>query len=119
VEVVVEVVVEQLREVMVVEVVEVVGVVEVHQRLGQFLQPFFPPTTEVAMAVRIEQLEQRLATMASFQHRSHTKGLVLTSYGGDNLFYMASVTQIEVFIAMTRGVTRASKPCGATVELDP
>ncbi len=25
-----------------------------------------PPTTEVAMATRIEQLEQRLATMASF-----------------------------------------------------
>jgi hypothetical protein len=31
---VVEVVVEQLKKVMVVEVVEVVGVVEVHQRLG-------------------------------------------------------------------------------------
>ncbi len=110
---------EWLKEVVVVKVVEVVGVVEVHQWLGHLLRPFFPPTTEVAMAVRIEQLEQRLATMASFQHRSHTKGLVLTSYGGDNLFYMASVTQIEVFIAMTRGVTRASKPCGATVELDP
>jgi hypothetical protein len=26
----------------------------------------FPPTTEVAMAAKIEQLEQRLATMASF-----------------------------------------------------
>ncbi len=26
------------------------------------------PTIEVAMAARIEQLEQRLATMASFQH---------------------------------------------------
>jgi hypothetical protein len=27
-----------------------------------------PPTTKAAMAARIEQLEQRLATMASFQH---------------------------------------------------
>jgi hypothetical protein len=33
----VEVVVEQLKEVVVVEVVEVVGVVEVHQWLGHFL----------------------------------------------------------------------------------
>jgi hypothetical protein len=32
-----------------------------------------PPTIEVAMAVRIEQLEQRLTTMASLQHRSHFK----------------------------------------------
>jgi hypothetical protein len=28
-----------------------------------------PPTIEVAMAARIEQLEQRFATMASFQHK--------------------------------------------------
>jgi hypothetical protein len=48
----VEVVVEQLKEVLVVEVVEVVGVVEVHQWLGH---P--PPTIEAAMATRIEQLE--------------------------------------------------------------
>ncbi len=27
-----------------------------------------PPTTETAMAVRIEQLEERLTTMASLQH---------------------------------------------------
>ncbi len=27
-----------------------------------------PPMTEVAMVAKIEQLEQRLATMASFQH---------------------------------------------------
>jgi hypothetical protein len=27
-----------------------------------------PPTTKATMAARIEQLEQRLATMASFQH---------------------------------------------------
>jgi hypothetical protein len=79
----------------------------------------FPPTIEAAMAARIEQLEQRLATMASFQHRSHSGGEAPTSYGGDDLFYMASVAQIEASVAVTRGVTRASEPCGATVELDP
>jgi hypothetical protein len=31
-----------------------------------------PLTTEVAMAARIEQLEQKLITMVSFQHRSHS-----------------------------------------------
>jgi hypothetical protein len=71
------------------------------------------------MATKIEQLEQRLVTMASFQHRSHSRGEAPTSYGGDDLFYMASVTQIEVFVAMTKGVTQASEPRGATVELDP
>jgi hypothetical protein len=35
-----------------------------------------PPMTEATMAARIEQLEQRLATMASFQHRSHSRGEV-------------------------------------------
>ncbi len=78
-----------------------------------------PPTTKAAMAARIEHLEQRLATMASFQHRSHSRGEAPTSYGEDDLFYMASVAQIEAFVAMTRGVTRASKPRGATMELDP
>ncbi|CAK9874863.1 unnamed protein product [Sphagnum jensenii] len=71
------------------------------------------------MATRIEQLEQRLATMASFQHQSHSKGEAPTSYGGDDLFYMASVAQIEAFVTVTRGVTRASEPRGAIVELDP
>jgi len=78
-----------------------------------------PPMTEAAMAARIEQLEQRLATMANFQHRSHSRGKAPTSYGGDDLFYMASVAQIEAFVVVTRGVTRASEPRGATVELDP
>ncbi len=50
-----------------------------------------PPTTEVAMATRIEELEQRLATMASLQHQSHSRGEASTSYGGDDLSYMASV----------------------------
>jgi hypothetical protein len=57
--------------------------------------------------------------MASFQHRSHSRSKAPTSYGGDDLFYMASVAQIEASVAMTKGVTRASEPCGATVELDP
>ncbi len=78
-----------------------------------------PPTTKAAMATRIEQLEQRLATMASFQHQSHSRGEAPTSYGGDDLFYMASVAQIEASVVVTRGVTRASEPRGATVELDP
>jgi hypothetical protein len=39
---VVEVVVERLREVMVVKVVEVVGVVEVQERLGHLMQPLLP-----------------------------------------------------------------------------
>jgi hypothetical protein len=71
------------------------------------------------MAIRIEQLEQKLVTMASFQHRSHSRGKVPTSYGGDDLFYMASVAQIEASVVVTRGVIRASKPRGATMELDP
>jgi hypothetical protein len=57
------------------------------------------------MVARIEQLEQRLATMPSFQHRSHSRGEAPTSYGGDDLFYMASVAQIEASIVVTRGVT--------------
>jgi hypothetical protein len=57
--------------------------------------------------------------MASFQHRSHSRGKASTSYGGDDLSYMASVAQIEVSVAMTRGITRASKPREVTMELDP
>ncbi len=78
-----------------------------------------PPTIEVAMATKIEQLEQRLTTMASFQHRSHSRGEAPTSYGEDDLFYMANVTQIEAFVVVTKGITRASEPRGAIVELDP
>ncbi len=57
--------------------------------------------------------------MASFQHQSHLGGEVPTSYGGNDLFYMASVAQIEASVAVTRGVTRTSEPRGATRELDP
>ncbi len=71
------------------------------------------------MATRIEQLEQRLATMASLQHQSHSKGGASTSYGGDDLSYMANVALIEASIVVTRGVTEASEPRGAIVELDP
>jgi len=71
------------------------------------------------MATRIEQLEQRLVTMASFQHQSHSRGEALTSYGGDDVFYMASVAQIKASVVVTRGITRTSEPRGATVELDP
>jgi hypothetical protein len=57
------------------------------------------------MAARIEQLEQRLATMASFEHQSHSGGEAPTSYGGYDLFYMANVAQIEASVAVTKGVT--------------
>jgi hypothetical protein len=57
--------------------------------------------------------------MASLQHRSHSRGEASTSYGGNDLSYMASVTQIEASVAVTKGVIQASKPRGATVELDP
>ncbi len=70
------------------------------------------------MAAKIEQLEQRLATMASLQHRSHSQGEASTSYGGDDLSYMANVAQIETSVVVTRGITQASKPRGANVELD-
>jgi len=75
--------------------------------------------TKAAMAARIEQLEHKFATMASFQHQSHSKGKASTSYGGDDLSYMANVTQIKASIVVMKGVTQASKPCGATMELDP
>ncbi len=71
------------------------------------------------MVARIEQLEQRLATMASVQHRSHSRNKASTSYGGNDFSYMASVTQIEASVAVMRGVTRTSKPRGATMDLNP
>jgi hypothetical protein len=57
--------------------------------------------------------------MVSLQHRSHSQGEASTSYRGDDLSYLVNVAHIEASIAMTRGITRASEPCGATVELDP
>jgi len=108
--------VEQLREVV---VVEVVGVVEVHQRLGHLSWPLLPLRQSQLWLLGIEQLEQRLVTMASFQHRSHLEGEAPRSYGGDDLFYMANVAHIEASVALTRGVIRTSEPRGATMELDP
>jgi hypothetical protein len=57
--------------------------------------------------------------MASLQHRSHSRGEASTSYWGNDLSYMASVAQIDVSIAMMRGIIRASESRGATMELDP
>jgi hypothetical protein len=57
--------------------------------------------------------------MASLQHRSHSGGEASTSYGGNDISYMASVAQIEAFATVTRSIIRASEPRGATVELDP
>jgi hypothetical protein len=57
--------------------------------------------------------------MASFQHRSHSGGETPTSYVRDDLFYMASVAQIEASVVVMRGVIRTSEPRGVTVELDP
>jgi hypothetical protein len=71
------------------------------------------------MAARIEQLEQKLATMASLQHQSHSRGEASTSYGGDDLSYMVSVAHIEVFVAITSSIIRTSEPRGGTLELDP
>ncbi len=87
--------------------------------IGALLAPTPPPMTKAAMAARIDQLEQRLATMASLQHRSHSRGEASTSYGGNDLSYMVNVAQIEAFVTVMRGVIRTLKPHGATVELDP
>jgi hypothetical protein len=57
--------------------------------------------------------------MASLQHQSHSQGKASTSYGGDDLSYMANVAQSEASVVVTRGIIRASEPRGATVELDP
>ncbi len=73
-----------------------------------------PLTIEAAMVARIEQLEQRLATMASFQHRSHSGGEAPTSYGGDDLFYMASVAQIEAYVAVCCSDKRSHSSLRAT-----
>jgi ribosomal protein S19E (S16A) len=57
--------------------------------------------------------------MASLQHQSHSRGEASTSYGGDDISYMANVTQIEASITMTRGVIQALEPRGAIMELNP
>ncbi|OAE29515.1 hypothetical protein AXG93_1433s1350 [Marchantia polymorpha subsp. ruderalis] len=69
------------------------------------------PTTDSAMAARIEQLEQRIAAMASSG--------ASTFHEGEDLSYLASAAQVGASVAITRGAACASKPRGATVELDP
>jgi acyl-CoA hydrolase len=61
--------------------------------------------TKGTMAARIEQLEQRLITMASLQHQSHSRGEASTSYGGNDLSYMVNVAWIEASVVVMRGVT--------------
>ncbi|BBN11179.1 hypothetical protein Mp_5g09720 [Marchantia polymorpha subsp. ruderalis] len=65
------------------------------------------------MAAQIEQLEQRLAAMAGLGASTST------SYEGEDFSYLASATQIEASVAVTRGGDRTSEPRGATVELNP
>ena len=85
-----------------------------------------PPTvptptnpTQNAMAARIEQLEQRLASMASA--RAGLGAGASTSYGtgGEDVTYMASVAQENASVAVTRGAARTSESRGSSVELDP
>ncbi|BBN08889.1 hypothetical protein Mp_4g15290 [Marchantia polymorpha subsp. ruderalis] len=65
------------------------------------------------MAARIEQLEQRLAAMAS------SGASTSISYEEEDFSYLASAAQVEASVAVTRGVARALEPRGATGELDP
>ncbi|PTQ40682.1 hypothetical protein MARPO_0038s0037 [Marchantia polymorpha] len=68
---------------------------------------------ESAMAARIEQLEQRLAAMAT------SGASTSTSYVEEYFPYLASAAQVEASVAVTRGAARALEPRGATGELDP
>ncbi|BBN08134.1 hypothetical protein Mp_4g09160 [Marchantia polymorpha subsp. ruderalis] len=68
---------------------------------------------ESAMAARIEQLEQRLAAMAT------SGASTSTSYEEEDFPYLASAAQVEASVAVTRGAARALEPRGATGELDP
>ena len=70
------------------------------------------------MTARIEQLEQRLASMASA--RPGLGAGASTSYGtGEDFTYMASVAQVDALVAVTRGAARTSESRGSSVELDP
>ncbi|PTQ38247.1 hypothetical protein MARPO_0052s0045 [Marchantia polymorpha] len=68
---------------------------------------------ENAMAVRIEQLEQRLAAMAGLGASTST------SYEGEDFSYLASAAQVEASVAVTRDGAHASEPRDATLKLDP
>ncbi|OAE24815.1 hypothetical protein AXG93_1988s1200 [Marchantia polymorpha subsp. ruderalis] len=70
-------------------------------------------TTESAMAARIEQWEQSLASMAG--HGASTS----TPYEGEFFSYLASATQVKASVAVTRDGALASEPHAATLELEP
>ncbi|PTQ39138.1 hypothetical protein MARPO_0047s0110 [Marchantia polymorpha] len=60
------------------------------------------------MAACIEQLEQRLAAMAS------SGASTSTSYEEEGFPYLASAAQVEASVAVTRGAAQALEPRGAT-----
>jgi hypothetical protein len=71
-----------------------------------------PTPSADAMAARIEQLEQRLASMASGS----------ASYGDDGYGFggMAEVSEVkEEAAVVTRAASRVAEPRGAAAELDP
>ncbi|CAM6094075.1 unnamed protein product [Calypogeia fissa] len=73
------------------------------------------------MAARIEELEQRIASMAVARPRSASGVGASTSYGGgpDDYTFMVGVAQMEASAAVTQSVTHTVEPRGASVELDP
>ncbi|CAM6082310.1 unnamed protein product [Calypogeia fissa] len=79
--------------------------------------------TTATMAARIEELEQRIASMAVARPRSSSGAGASTSYGGgdhEDYTFMASVAQVEASAAVTRSSIRSVvEPRGASVELDP
>ncbi|CAM6111262.1 unnamed protein product [Calypogeia fissa] len=78
-------------------------------------------TTTATMAARIEELEQRIASMAVAHPRSGSGVGASTSYGGEpnDYTFMAGVAQVEASTAVTWSVARSVEPRGTSVELDP
>lgn len=64
------------------------------------------------MGARIEQLEHRLAALASSRLRASI------FHEGEDFSYLASAVQVEALIVVMRGVACALEPFTATVELD-
>ncbi|CAM6104817.1 unnamed protein product [Calypogeia fissa] len=79
------------------------------------------PTTSASMAARIEELEQRIVSMAVAHPRSGLRAGASTSYGGEpnDYTFMAGVAQVEASVAVTLSVARSVEPRGASMELDP
>ncbi|OAE32224.1 hypothetical protein AXG93_4525s1050 [Marchantia polymorpha subsp. ruderalis] len=65
------------------------------------------------MAARIEHLEQRLAAMVDPGASTSTPD------EEEDFSYLASASEVEVLVVVTRDGARTSEPCQATVELDP